>query len=164
MNLIIGIDPGKSGGLAVLDGMKVSTLVNTPTSKEGIRGYDIEQMVALLSNYEPHKVTVFMEKVGGAPIGGNRKGAQGMFSFGLGVGVWMGIIETLGFNLVLVTPQAWKKVMFRKTGYDKKASVIMAKELFPNADLKPGRKRVDDHNLAEALLIAFYGRLQLAGD
>ena len=84
-----------------------------------------------------------------------------MFNFGKGFGLWLGILAGLGIPHTLVTPQAWKKEMMQGMG-DKDAARIRAQELFPHCVDSLSRKK--DIGRADALLIAEYGRRQMARD
>lgn len=84
------------------------------------------------------------------------QGITGMFNYGYGFGLWVGLLVGIGFSYTLVRPQRWKKVMLADMAKDKGASVLRAKQLFPN--VAEQLKLVKDHNKAEALLLAEYGR------
>ena len=115
-DIIIGIDPGISGAIAVID-IKNDTIevFDVPTMKIEIfaRGkklknkseYDKIGMSNLLKKYIKRKVIITIEKVGAMP--GN--GSVSMFNFGRGVGIWEGIFAAYGWEPDFVTPQTWKK-------------------------------------------------------
>ena len=84
-----------------------------------------------------------------------------MFNFGRGVGIWIGIIATLGLRVYTPTPAKWRKEMLMGIPVqdDKKAmSIQAATRLFPSINLTPGRKRKPDDGLAEAALLAEFAR------
>ena len=100
---------------------------------------------------------VALEKIHSMP----GQGVRSMFSMGEGYGLWKGIIMTLGDPMILVTPQAWKKVMMQGMGKEKDASVLRASELFPHiADqlVTPRGRKLNGR--ADALLIAHWCRRQ----
>ena len=69
----------------------------------------------------------------------------------------LGILEALEVSYELVKPQTWKSYVHVTS--DKKTSIIKAQKLFPNTSLLPTpRCRVPADGLAEALLIAYYGK------
>ena len=74
-----------------------------------------------------------------------------MFTIGLGMGVWLGILGALGLAHTRVRPALWK----RRLGLtrDKEQARLRAMQLFPAADLRHKK----DHGWAEALLLAWYG-------
>lgn len=154
VSYIIGIDPGKQGGIAVLKGGELDKLIKCPVigpTKE--MEYDDVEMSNLIGQYRDKDTMIYIEKVTTLPTDGRRSA----FTLGVGYGIWRGIFATHKMPYSLVQPQSWKSKMLFGTDKSKKASIICAKRYFPNADLKPGRKIKDDHNLAEALLIAVYG-------
>lgn len=115
-DLIIGIDPGISGAIGIIDVKNdnievfdVPTIkIDNPNRKAKQKTkneYDKIAMGKLLSQYSKRKVVVVMEKVHAMP----GQGVTSMFNFGRGVGIWEGIFAALGWEPELVTPQTWKK-------------------------------------------------------
>lgn len=166
---IIGIDPGANGGIAVLDydgKCKLATVM--PDSRE--------EIVSIFRKYIKKDTSVYLEKVHAMP----KQGVTSMFNFGESFGFLQGVIQSIGiqkgFNgLFLVTPQTWKNYVFGsipkiagESGQDRKKrlkymSIEEAKALFPDVSLFPVRKKVgkvESDGIAEALLIAYYGRSQ----
>ena len=151
-NIYIGIDPGKTGAMAVIFG------------EVRFEVYDFEDQNALLLlrdlYIDPlgvYRIRAVIEKVNARP----GQGVVSMFSFGSNYGQWIGRIEFCGFPYSLVTPQKWRKEVFdsekSKRGLDKKAiSLEQARRLFPSMSSELKRKK--DHGRAEALLIAEYCR------
>jgi hypothetical protein len=154
---VVGIDPGKSGCVAFLEGQDV-VLHSCPIILNGKkREYDERAMASIIKNaaWTGTKM-IFMEKVHAMP----GQGVTSMFSFGQGFGIWLGILSCFDIPYELVSPQRWKRDMMADIpGEDNKAkSIIAAKILFPQANIKWKK----DHNLAEALLIAEWGRRRLS--
>ena len=81
-------------------------------------------------------------------------GAVGAFNFGMGFGIWQGLLTALGIPYTLVSPQTWKKAMLADMGKDKGASRLRALQLFPvfTEELRSAAS----HNKAESLLLAVY--------
>lgn len=106
--LILGIDPGISGAIAVLDGEHnyIDHLL-MPTIKTGksnrINGAAI---VSFLRSYDISHA--YLEQVNSMP----KQGVASTFNFGHAAGVIEGIIQGMFIPYTLVTPQSWKK----KTG------------------------------------------------
>ena len=140
----IGIDPGKGGGIAVID-------------EEGIKAYKcpntVEDMAILFSmaiNGEaPVKVVVGIERVWARPTNGSRHS----FAYGTNYGEWLGIIACHELIPTLILPLTWMKhfecpkglkVEIRKRWLKSKAM-----ELFPEL------KKVTLAT-ADAILIAKY--------
>lgn len=160
--IYIGIDPGLSGAVAFLPGSDVNGMdarvEDTPIMDVGgddkvRRKYNVPAMAALLKPYSyGTDVTVVLESVHSMP----KQGVASSFTFGEGLGIWKGIIGTLGFTLEMPSPQRWKKEMLADQGKDKSASRYKAIQLFPQ--LAAQLSRVKDDGRAEALLMADYGR------
>ena len=106
----IGIDPGFSGGITIIDGRKVivhdipiyKTITSTKKTKTH---YDLEKIIEIFSKYLDKDVECALESVSVMP----GEGSVSSFNFGRGIGqLEMGIVFA-GFNLTPVTPQKWKK-------------------------------------------------------
>lgn len=160
MRYIIGIDPGQQGGIAVIEGASLMELHKCPT--HGSRNspeYDVFGMNSLINKYRDEDVVIYMEQIYATP----GSGSASMLKFGKGFGIWIGIAAANGIPLRFVRPQEWQKEFApipSGVARTKHVSIDAAKKLFPDADLKPGRKYLDDDNLAEAILIAAYGGLK----
>lgn len=137
MSIVIGIDPGQSGGIALARGEGCWKL---PETEKDI--YDL-----LYSLREPNRgCDVWLEKVHSMP----RQGVASSFKFGQNYGFLRGVVTALGFRLFEVTPQKWQKAMGCLTRGDKNVSKAAAQRLFPSLKIT--------HATADALLIAEYGR------
>ena len=85
------------------------------------------------------------------------QGVVSMFNFGMNFGFIQGVLKAYRIPYELVTPQKWKKE-FSCTS-DKNTSIEVCKRLFPKVNLKATERCKKDHDgMAEALLIAEYGR------
>lgn len=156
--VIVGIDPGKKGAIAILDNDNYCVM-DTPVLKLGTKNtYDVPEMRNIIETIEyRNNCKVFIENVHAMP----GQGVTSMFDMGYGVGLWIGIVSTLHLSLTQVTPQAWKKAMMNGMPKEKESSVYRAQQLFPNARLTgPRGAKLDGR--ADALLIAEYGRKFLA--
>ena len=80
-----------------------------------------------------------------------------MGTIGLGMGVWLGMLATLGLAHPRVRPGVWKQAL--GLGKDKAAARLKARQLSPGADLR----RKQDHGRVEALLLAYWGQRPHAG-
>jgi hypothetical protein len=157
---IVGIDPGLSGAVAVLtpDGT-LQALYDTPTltlrtSRGSRQEYDVPGLVALLGPYRGAQVYVMLEE--SQPMPG--QGVRSMFTCGLGMGIWLGVLAALQLPCSRVRPQIWKRAL--GLGRDKEQARLRAMQLYPGADLR----RKKDHGRAEALLLALYGQRHTQGD
>ena len=161
MKLIIGIDPGMSGAIALLWGGCPPITRDMQPSADGKRTVvhpeiieAIRQRVVHVSDTTTH---VFIEDINATP----KFGSQTSFKMGRALGAletWASMIP--GASIEYVKPMKWKKafglVLAKKLNANeaKRVSLECARRLFPQVDLH----RVADHNKAEALLIAEYGR------
>lgn len=151
---VLGIDPGKNGGVAVTEaGLLVDALPYTGGN-----------LCQLLEIHAPALAVI--EKVHAMPA----QGVSSMFSFGMVYGEALGILLAYGYseaagNLLLVPPQRWKRA-YGLIGGDKAASVAKAKDLFRGAEFLPSkRSRKPADGMAEAALISLYGfRSQKEGE
>ena len=156
---IIGIDPGLSGAIALLDhNGKLLDVVDMPTRRLGVAGkkrqVDEGELTKLLTEFNniPRGCFAVLEQVNGNPIGGNKKGSVGAFNFGMGYGVIKGVLGAVGIEYTTTPPKAWK-YKARLIGRDKKASIARALEYYPDAPLT----LVKHDGRAEAILIARFG-------
>jgi crossover junction endodeoxyribonuclease RuvC len=166
--IYIGIDPGLSGAVAIIeDGWQKTELihdevpikiVDTPTLEVESNGkvrnkYNTSAMAAILQPFfHINACMVILESVHSMPS----QGVASSFTFGEGLGMWKGIIAAFGLPLEMVSPQRWKKEMLADQGKDKDASRFKAIQIFPELASQLSRKK--DDGRAEALLMAEYGR------
>ena len=151
--MILGIDPGLSGALALLSPEgNVLAIEDMPTIEVVINGKKRRNMppVALANTIRilaPQKA--FLENVGVRP----GEGAVGAFSFGRNLGQIEGVLAALRIPTTLVHPATWKRRM--NIPADKGGARMKAMALFPDkVDLF---KRVKDDGRAESALLAYYG-------
>lgn len=148
--LIIGVDPGKSGALALLHhaGQLLST-IDMPVVGNIISPVLLDQALQIAT--APFLATAFeavIEDVHAMP----KQGVSSVFSFGRSLGVVEGVLAGQGWALHYVSPAKWKKQLGLSN--DKGMSRRRAIELWPaKADLF---KRVKDDGRAEAALIGLW--------
>jgi crossover junction endodeoxyribonuclease RuvC len=151
--VILGIDPGLSGGLAWMSGASEVVTFAIPSVKARTRGREIQWNV-LADALDFREVEhAFVEQVGARP----GQGTASMFKFGFVCGGIRGILAAKRIPVTYVSPQAWKKALHLGAGKD--AARARAAELFPQAASQFAR--VKDDGVAEAALIACYGWLQI---
>ena len=143
--LFLGIDPGKSGACALVDG--------NGRYRDAIRLSETPgEIVEFLRAYCDTGIDFCaIEKVHSRPGNSGRS----MFTFGASFGFCLGMLVTLRIRYVLVTPSDWMGSMKCRTKGDKNVTKIKAEQLFA-ADLPPGKKIA--HWNADALLLAEYAR------
>lgn len=149
--LFIGIDPGKSGGIAVID-TKNGGCYAVPYSDKDL--LDICQDTSQSGAAE--HIVCCLEKVGARP----GQGVVSMFSFGQSVGYIKGVLESFRIPYQEIVPQKWKKEFGLNS--DKAASAETCRKLFPETNLLATPKCKKPHDgMAEALLMAEYARRKL---
>jgi crossover junction endodeoxyribonuclease RuvC len=139
--IYIGIDPGKSGGIASINGVTghAATIKLTETPA------DVADWLACEKSY-PGPIVARIEKVSSSP----QMGVTSAFTFGRSFGWLLGVLDVLRIPYEFVTPQKWQKHMGCLTGGDKNVSKAAAQRLWPNLKIT--------HANADALLIAEYCR------
>ena len=143
--IYIGIDPGKAGALAIINGDDVEIIP-----------FDEEEYIKALEKYSFYRKACVLEHVSAMP----GQGVTSMFNFGANFGWIQGVLQALSVPYELVRPQKWKKE-FSITG-DKNSSIAVCKRLFPDVSLLPTERcRKDNDGMAEALLMAEYARRKL---
>ena len=151
----IGIDPGKSGAMAI-----IHQTVNAPPTIE-LYPFDEEKYRERLAYYGGKCRSVkgcVLERVGAMP----GQGVTSMFSFGTNYGFIRGLLAAFDVPHELVLPRAWKRE-FGVTA-DKNTAVEVAQRLFPSTSfLRTDRCKKPDDGFAEALLMAEYARRKMGG-
>lgn len=143
MKIYIGIDPGKSGALALLTEDGQCTVVPFQESA----------YTAILKAASGPSSVCCLEKVGAMP----GQGVVSMFNFGHNLGYIEGLLQAFDIPYQLVPPQTWKKE-FCVTS-DKNTSIEVCRKLFPHVCLLPtSRSRKPSDGMAEAMLLAEYAR------
>lgn len=145
--LLCGIDPGKSGGIALLD-----------------EGAIIDK--ALLSDVTPRKwlldrkcQIVYIEQAQSFP----KQGIASAFNYGRDYGYLLGTLAGSGIALHLVRPAVWARrvhTMAPKIDDAKERSLWCARHLWPAQDWLATPKSTKPHDgLIDAALIAYFGYL-----
>lgn len=146
--LIAAIDPGQSGGFALLDDRGRGQAWPFPATERDV--FD------LIDEFAARVQICYIEAVHSMPptMPGNTSRAS--FSFGRNYGFLRGVLVSLKVPFIEVQPEKWKKVMgvtltAKATRTDKKnLSKQLAQQLYPYIKIT--------HSTAEALLLATYGR------
>lgn len=156
MTTYIGIDPGISGAVAALYPKRPPVVHDVPVALEGRRRRilvpALADLIRDLVTAEPGEVRAVLERVHSHP----KQGVASTFAFGHAAGVLEGVVCALSLPYTLVRPQDWKKSMLAGSPKGKGAGLIRAAQLFPDLTGQLARKK--DHNRADALLLAEYGR------
>lgn len=138
----LGIDPGKTGALAVIDpGKNFAYVVDMPETP----GELVNELALLID--DSYMLRAAIEKQQAMP----GQGVSSTFQTGYGYGLLIGTLASLSIPFVEVRASKWKSAMGLQ-GKDKSESRKLAQSLFPAAELH----RVRDHGRAEALLLAVW--------
>lgn len=134
----LGIDPGKSGGAALLDedGSIVEKLSFTKKTD-----HDISQWIE--SQTEGRKVIAYIERVGSSP----QMGVVSAFSFGVSYGMLKGLLTGLKVSFDFVSPGVWQRRLGCLSRGDKNVTKAKAQRMYPN------EKNIT-HATADGILIA----------
>jgi len=141
MNLI-GLDPGANGAAVLLreDGTVDIAQFNKMTQA------DIAETLSEWTMDTETPCHAYLEKVHAMP----KQGVSSTFKFGMGFGFLVGCLTALKIRFEYVTPNTWQKAMCCQSHGDKNVTKAKAQQLFPHLKII--------HTIADALLIAEYGR------
>ncbi len=152
--IILGIDPGVSGAISVLEDKKVIDVFEMPImidgkkNKKQVNGSQVSNIIKdKMKNAK--ELIVVVEHVNAMP----GQGVTSMFNFGQSFGVIKGICSALSLPIYFVRPTKWKKY-FNLIKTNKDASRTKAIEMYPQISSQLSRKK--DSNKADAILIARY--------
>lgn len=153
MKWFIGVDPGQKGAIALInDSAQAIDYVPMPGTVKGIvetvRGF---QRTATGAEASLSLVTELAQVM-------PKQGAVSAFTYGRGFGAIEVVAMCLGIPYHEVRPAIWKKAM--KVKADKETSIQECERLFPTVNLIMPRCRIKHDGVAEALLIAEWGRRQ----
>ena len=144
--MIIGIDPGRSGAVAIWSG-GIDKVIKCPSNSK--------EMADVIKSVSNKNVVAYVERVWARPSNATRAA----FTFGVNYGEWLGILAALNIKTVLVTPQTWMKYYkdkFKmKLPKEKKDRKNKLKEIATQYT----DKKVTLYN-ADAILIAVYGFIE----
>jgi hypothetical protein len=148
--ILIGVDPGASGGIAVIHGNGSVDAWPVPDTERDV--FEALRDIAAM----PCRATI--ERVSPQP----QNGAMGNFSFGRSYGGLRMALVAAGIPFDSVPPGVWQRAFSLPTlkaagsrTAKKNAHKARAQELFPSVKVT--------HAVADALLIAEWGRRTCAG-
>jgi cytochrome oxidase Cu insertion factor (SCO1/SenC/PrrC family) len=134
---VIGIDPGMSGGIA---------LIKNGNAVVAKMGHTERDTYEILQSYAEHEPFAYIESVHSMP----KQGVASSFKFGVNYGLLRGMLIAIGIPFETVTPLSWQRYLRCQSKGDKNVTKAKAQELFPHIKVT--------HSTADALLIAEYGR------
>ena len=145
--MICGIDPGKTGAIALLYCDLSLYLEDMPIFGKEVSGTGL---AATFGEFTPKHI--YIENVNSFGMG-----RQSAFNFGQGLGVIKGVLCTLQIPYSLVTPGKWKRHF--NLSRDKDAARAAATRLFPKNANQFARNKEDGR--AESALIALFAKRTL---
>ena len=144
MRYFMGLDPGKSGGIALVNEDGDHAVVHKVTDSE-------RDLWLFFKEYSSEVQFAKLELVHSSP----QMGVRSAFSFGGSYGFLRGILIASEIPFDEVRPQKWMKHLSCLTGGDKNVTKRKAQQLFPKLKIT--------HAVADALLIAEYCRQMRLG-
>lgn len=139
---ILGIDPGQSGGLAVIsnDGSTSPTVVKMPPTER-----DVYDALWELTAGSPKIRKAYIERVHAMP----RQGVVSTGTLMMGYGGLRMALIALEIPFETVAPGVWQRAMGCLSKGNKNVTKARAQELYPGLKIT--------HYISDALLIAGYG-------
>jgi len=141
--LYIGIDPGVSGGIAIL--LQGSTGVLSIQAAEKMPSTD-RDLLDFLDLHVSIGARAVLERVASSP----QMGVVSAFTFGTSYGAVRMALAAKRIPFEEVRPQKWQQALGCLSGGDKNVTKRRAQQLFPQLTIT--------HAIADALLIADYCR------
>lgn len=139
MDYFLGIDPGKSGGIAFISECGTEAWAHKITDSE-------RDFWNIVSEYKKEVKFGMIEKVHSSP----QMGVRSAFTFGQSYGFLRGMLIASEIKFDQVSPQKWMNKLNCRTGGNKNITKAKAQQLFPKIKIT--------HAIADALLIAEYCR------
>ena len=148
--IIIGIDPGAGGAMAVWD-KGISKIHKCPKDTETMADI-VKESLYINKTKNIREVYAYMELVHAMP----HDGRSSLFKFGTNYGKWLGILGAFKVPTTLVSPQKWMKYwkdkLNIKLSKDKSSRKRELKEIASHYT----DKKITLYN-ADAILITMYG-------
>lgn len=141
--IVIGIDPGMTGALAVFGSGRLMQVHDMPTFDGRVDGIELSEIIDGAD-------VIYLENTHPMP----KNGSIASYKLGLNTGIVIGVIQSLGQPLIRIPSSTWKRYS-GLLGKPKEAAIGLARELYPA--MNDMLKRQRDHNRAEAVLIGRYG-------
>jgi len=150
----LGIDPGKTGGLAIVDYLdgKYNLISFIPMP---LAGNDVAfgTIAEYLYDYAVDDCIIAgIEDVHAMP----GQGVTSMFKFGFVTGGIHGILATLEIQTYKISPQKWKKSILDGTDKSKDAAIEWCNSIYPGVNLVPKGCKKAHSGMADAICIASY--------
>lgn len=139
--IYIGVDPGASGAIVVLNrGLELRGLIRNSETEADIAAFVRSQA------HDVYKPFAYIERVHSMP----KQGVASSFKFGQSYGFLRGLLIACGIPFEEISPVKWQTEMKCRSGGDKNVTKARAQQLFPDVKVT--------HANADALLLAEYCR------
>jgi len=145
----IGIDPGNSGGIAILKDRKITTKVFDPKRCT-------ERDIFLFLEQHSINSICYLEKVSASGPAAGVQSARSMFTFGQSYGFIRGILTAIQIPFITIPPATWMKEYGMKRKKDEGKSAWknrlrgLAEQLYPDIKITLA--------VADAVLLAEFAR------
>lgn len=139
----IGIDPGQSGGIAVLSAAAPPVAYKMPETERDV--WDLFMSIVTPTSF------AMIESVSAMP----KQGVSSTFKFGRNYGMLRGMLVAACVPFAEVTPGVWQRAMGCLSKGNKNVTKSKAQSLFPNLKIT--------HATADALLLAEFCRRKRTG-
>lgn len=155
----IGIDPGATGGIGLVSSCGQGLAIDIPTAtkkrKGGTKQAAVYHKIVTLFNdldsvVSPSDVYVLLEQAV-VQVPGKGNNAYTGYRVAQHYAMWPLFLFSRGYDIQEIHPSSWKAAM-KLMKFDKEQTRKVALSVFPEADIKLKQ----DHNKAEALLLALY--------
>jgi len=146
MTYYLGVDPGKSGGFALLD--SVGQVLHT-TKMLDTEAEIVEWLVEIQhrwGSYQGARISGMLERAASSP----QMGVRSAFTFGRNYGTLRTALTAALIPFDTVHPSKWQRALGCLSRGDKNVTKRRAAELFPSVTMT--------HAIADACLIAEYCR------
>jgi Holliday junction resolvasome RuvABC endonuclease subunit len=140
----IGIDPGLSGGIAVIDEHGTLAAYPMPDTERDI--FNLFLQIDSDFNCSTSRFAM-IEKVHSMP----KQGVASSFKFGMNYGFLRACLIAANIPFDEVSPQRWQKALGCLSHGDKNVTKSKAQQLYPHIKVT--------HAIADAMLIAHYCKL-----
>ena len=160
MSAVLGIDPGLSGAMALLENpggphqlrIEPTPVLWLPKGTGKVRRYNIPALWGLIGLLPPITVA-YLEQQGARPA----QGLSSTFQTGFGAGIWHGLLTAAGIPFVVIAPQRWRRVVGLPVGPAPKPALKQAVRLAACRRF-PGQPIPLDH--ADAVMLAVAAALE----
>lgn len=157
--ILVGVDPGFSGAIALLEPVSWSLSVHDMPVLPGPKGkteLDLRGLAERLHPPRNGRSIAVLERVSAMP----NQGIASAFRFGAGFGAIQMALAAHGYEMHLPPPSQWKKHFGLSS--DKDTSRLLAMQRFPEAGHFFQRKK--DDGRAEAALLALWAYEKILGN